>query len=580
MSDPNDAEPMAAASAGKAARLLPLLAGLTGYRAAWLGRDISAGLAVAAVGLPSAIAYPAIAGLPAETGLYASIAAAIGYALFGSSRRLCVGPDAATMTMLAAVLAAVVAAMPGTATLDPVAASAMLAILVGLLCLAARLLRLGVLATFLSRPILIGFFAGISISILVGQIGRVTGLSIEAKGLAGPILEVMREAVTIHWPTLALAAGLFALLQVANARRLPVPGPVVVVVLSVLLSWLFDFRGRGIAVVGDIPAGLPALGLPPLEGLPLVPLALGAGAVFLVAFGSGIVTARSFGDRAGEHVDPNAELVGFGGANIAAGLFGGFPVTSSDSRTAINLAVGGQSQIAGLASAAALVATLLFLREPLALLPIPALGAILVSAALGMIDLSSLRRLWQVSRIELLFALIAMAGAISFGVLNGVVVAVSATLVSLLVKDMYPRDALLGRIDGRDGFYKLHRAPDARPVEGLTLCLVQGALLFYNADYVGTRLARIVDDLGPEARWFVLDASAVIHVDSTGAAMLDAFAARLDARGIAFGIAELHAEARDLLERAGLVGRIGPTMLFDDLQDALAAFRRSEATAP
>jgi high affinity sulfate transporter 1 len=571
---------MAAASAGKAARLLPLLAGLTGYRAAWLGRDISAGLAVAAVGLPSAIAYPAIAGLPAETGLYASIAAAIGYALFGSSRRLCVGPDAATMTMLAAVLAAVVAAMPGTATLDPVAASAMLAILVGLLCLAARLLRLGVLATFLSRPILIGFFAGISISILVGQIGRVTGLSIEAKGLAGPILEVMREAVTIHWPTLALAAGLFALLQVANARRLPVPGPVVVVVLSVLLSWLFDFRGRGIAVVGDIPAGLPALGLPPLEGLPLVPLALGAGAVFLVAFGSGIVTARSFGDRAGEHVDPNAELVGFGGANIAAGLFGGFPVTSSDSRTAINLAVGGQSQIAGLASAAALVATLLFLREPLALLPIPALGAILVSAALGMIDLSSLRRLWQVSRIELLFALIAMAGAISFGVLNGVVVAVSATLVSLLVKDMYPRDALLGRIDGRDGFYKLHRAPDARPVEGLTLCLVQGALLFYNADYVGTRLARIVDDLGPEARWFVLDASAVIHVDSTGAAMLDAFAARLDARGIAFGIAELHAEARDLLERAGLVGRIGPTMLFDDLQDALAAFRRSEATAP
>lgn len=572
MSTPADCAPPPAG--GGARRLIPT--GLAAFRPAMLGRDVSAGLAVAAVGLPSAIAYPAIAGLPAETGLYASIAAALGYGLFGASRRLCVGPDAATMTMLAGVLATVVAAIPEGAGAGRADAAAAIALIVGGLCLIARALRLGVLATFLSRPILIGFFAGISLSILIGQIGRVTGASIAAGGLFAPPAELLREAATIHWPTVALAAALFVLLQLL--RRSPVPGPIIVVALSVLLSWLFDFRGLGIAVVGDVPTGLPTLALPSFDGMPFGPLLLGAGAVFLVAFGSGIVTARSFGDRTGDRVDPNAELVGFGGANLAAGLAGGFPVTASDSRTAIDIAVGGSSQVAGLASAAALVVTLLFLGEPLALLPIPALGAILVSAALGMIDVASLRRLWRVSRIEFAFAMIAFAGAVSFGVLNGVVVAVVATLVYLLVKSMYPRDALLGRVDGRDGFYKLHRVPEARPVPGLTLCLVEGTLLFYNADYVGARLAAIADALGPDARWFVLDASAIVQIDSTGAAALDAFAGRLEARGIALGIVELHAEAKALLERTGFIERIGPTMLFDDLQDALAAFRREPRT--
>ncbi len=572
MSTPADHAPPP--PAGWAWRLIP--PGLAVFRPALLGRDVSAGLAVAAVGLPSAIAYPAIAGLPAETGLYASIAAAIGYALAGPSRRLCVGPDAATMTMLAGVLATVVAALPDTAGAGRADAAAAIALIVGGLCLIARVFRLGVLATFLSRPILIGFFAGISLSILIGQIGRVTGASIAAGGLFAPPAELLREAETIHWPTVALAAALFALLQLL--RRSPVPGPIVVVALSVLLSWLFDFHGLGIAVVGAVPTGMPTLAMPSLDGMPFGPLILGAGAVFLVAFGSGIVTARSFGDRSGDRVDPNAELIGFGGANLAAGLAGGFPVSSSDSRTAINVAVGGRSQVSGLVSAAALVVTLLFLAEPLALLPIPALGAILVSAALGMIDVASLKRLWRVSRIEFAFAMIAFAGAVGFGVLNGVVVAVVATLVYLLLKSMYPRDALLGRVDGRDGFYKLHRVPAARPVPGLTLCLVEGTLLFYNADYVGGRLATIADGLGPDARWFVLDASAIVQIDSTGAAALDDFAGHLKARGIALGIVELHAEAKALLDRTGFVDRIGPTMLFDDLQDALAAFRRATLT--
>ena len=263
--------------------------------AAWLRNDFPAGLAIAAVGLPSAIAYPAIAGLPPETGLYASIAPLVAYAVFGPSRQLIVGPDAATMTVLAGVLTAVLAATPGEA--DRVGVAAVLALVVGALYLLARLLRLGVLATFLSRPILTGFFAGVSLSILIGQIGRMTGVRIEAEGLVAPLVELAQKAGSIHLPTLLLAAAMFVLLQVVRVTRFPVPGPVVVVVVSVLLSALFDFEGRGIAVVGDIPAGLPALTLPRLAGLPVDTILLGAAAIFLVSFGAGIVTARSFGAR-------------------------------------------------------------------------------------------------------------------------------------------------------------------------------------------------------------------------------------------------------------------------------------------
>ena len=358
-----------------------------------------------------------------------------------------------------------------------------------------------------------------------------------------------------------------------QATRLPVPGPVVVVVLAVVLSAALDFEGRGIAVVGDIPAGLPSLAIPTLSALPMRELLLGAAAVFLVSFGAGIITARSFGARGNYRVDPNGELVGFGAANIASGLFGGFPITASDSRTAVNMAVGGKTQVASLVSAAALIATLLYLNGALRILPIPALGAILAAAALSLIDFDSLRQIWRISRMEFAFALIAMWGAISLGALEGVMIAVAATFAYVLSKKMFPRDAMLGRIPGRAGFYKLHRSPEARPVPGLAVCLIEGSLLFFSVDHVKERLAAIADDLPPDTRWFVIDASAIAQVDSTAAAMLEEFRADLARRGIALGFAELHAEVRALLERAGLLARIGPSMIFQDLEEAMRAFR-------
>ncbi len=558
-------------------RRLPILTSLSGYQAGWLRGDVSAGLAIAAVGLPSAIAYPAIAGLPPETGIYASIWPLVAYAIFGPSRQLIVGPDAATMTVLASVLAAVLATAPPTA--DRLAIAALLALGVGVLCLLARALRLGVVASFLSRPILIGFFAGISLSILIGQIDRFTGIDIEADGLVGPIVELIGRLGSVHLPSLVLALSMFALLQVARITRFIVPGPVVVVVLSVMLSALLDFEGRGIAVVGDIPAKMLSLTLPDLAGLPVETLVLGSVAIFLVSFGAGVVTARSFAARGGYAVDSNRELVGFGAANLAAGLSGAFPVTASDSRTAVNMSVGGRSQVAGIVAALALIATVLFLGPALRILPIPALGAILAATALSLIDLAGLRQLWRISRMEFVFALIAMWGPISLGVLNGVIIAVAATLVYLLHKMMYPRDAMLGRIPGRYGFYKLHRHPEARPVPGLAICLVQGSLLFFNTDHVKARLQELAAELPVGTLWFVIDAGSIPQIDSSAATMLDELREEFASRGIALGLAELHAGARDVLERAGVIERIGPAMVFDDLEDVAVALGPEQRAA-
>ncbi|MBD9374539.1 SulP family inorganic anion transporter [Rhizobium sp. ARZ01] len=555
---------------------LPLFRGLSGYRIGWLRNDISAGLSIAAVGLPSAIAYPVIAGLPPQTGIYASIVAPIAYAIFGVSRRLVVGPDAGTMTVLAAAMASIAATLPAASPIDRVALASILALGVGIACLGASILRLGVLATFLSRPILVGFFAGISLSILIGQLGRMTGMKIESDGLVAPLVELAGKRDMIHWPTVALAAGMLLVLQAARALRSPVPGPVVVVVLAVVLSALFDFRSHGIAVVGDIPSGLPSFSLPLIAGLPVDSLVLGSAAIFLVSFGSGVVAARSFGARTGEPVDANRELIGLGSAQVAAGMFGSFPISFSDSRTAINLSVGGHSQLAGLVSAIALVATLLFLNDALRILPVAALAAILVSAALSLIDVHELRQIWRISRMEFAFALITMWGAISLGVLNGVVIAIAATLVYLLRNMMFPRDAFLGRISGRDGFYKLHRFPEAQGVPGFVIWILEGNLLFFNTDYVRGRLNEIAVALPPETRWFVLDAGAIAQMDSTAVAMLEDVRADLGARGVALCLAELHAEAKALLMRGGLIDRVGPSNVFEDLDDALQAFRAAE----
>jgi len=551
---------------------LRVFASLAGYRPSWLRADIGAGLAVAAVGLPSAIAYPAIAGLPPQTGIYASIVPMVAYAFFGPSRKLIVGPDAAIMTVLAAAMTAAVASVPGGLGISPSSLAATLAAGAGIVYLLAWALRLGVIASFLSRPILVGFFTGISLSILIGQIRRITGVEVESGGLLRPVAELVAKSAMIHWPSVALAAAMFAVLQVGRAVRLPLPAPVLVLLLSIMLSAGLDLHGHGVAIVGEVPSSPPQFMLPRFDVLPLQTLVLGSAAIFVVSFGSGIITARSLGALSGETVEPNRELVGFGAANIAGGLFGALPVGASDSRTAVNIGAGGRSQVASVVAAATLLSTLMFLGPALRIIPIPVLGAILVSTAIGLIDIRALRRLWRLSRMEFAFAMIAMWGPIGLGVLTGVLIAAAATLIYILRRTMFPRDAMLGRVPGREGFYKLHHTAQARPVAGLAIFLAQGDLLFFNADYMLARLHATATELPRGTRWLVIDAGAMSQIDSSGADILLEFARECREHGPRLALAELHAEARKMLERGGVIECVGADMVFEVLDDAYRAF--------
>jgi sulfate permease, SulP family len=340
--------------------ILPIWADLRRYRREWLAHDLLAGLGIAAIAIPIGIAYPAIAGLPPVTGLYATIFPLVAYALFGSSRQHVVGPDTAASTVLASSLI-----LLSADTVDErVALASSLAVLVGVLCLLANRLRLGFIADFLSHPILVGYLCGIALALFAGQIGRFTGMSIIAHGFIRPFVELARRIDEIHGPTLAFAAGLFVLLRIMRLLTPRVPGPLVAVALAIALSITRDLSGEGLALVGEIATGLPTVVLPDLRSMASEEFALSAIGIFVVSFISGIVTARSFATRNRYRIDADRELIGFGAANVAAGLFGGFPVAGADSRTAINDALGGKTQVAGLVAAVSLAFSLLFLTPP------------------------------------------------------------------------------------------------------------------------------------------------------------------------------------------------------------------------
>src|SRR5689334_8216717 len=351
---------------GMLRRLFPLARQLAGYRSAWLSADILAGLSVAAVALPTAIAYPAIAGLPPEAGLYAAILPPIGYALFGPSRQLMIGPDTATTIMLASVLAGFGLAAPD----QRVVVAAAFALSVGFCCVVAGLVGLGFIANFLSRPVLMGFLSGVAIDLLIGQLDRLTAVPVQSSGFARPLIEFAGKLDRLHLPTLLVGVGLFALLRLLRRVAPRVPGALIAVAVGIGLAIVFDLSSRGVALVGAIPRSLPMLTLPvPMPAsVDVDSIVLGTLGILLVSFVSGIVTAHSFGAKNRYAVDADRELIGFGAANIAAGLFGGSPVTASDSRTAVNDAMGGRTQVVGLVAAGGLLAAVLFLGQALAYL--------------------------------------------------------------------------------------------------------------------------------------------------------------------------------------------------------------------
>jgi high affinity sulfate transporter 1 len=557
-------------------QFLPILDQLRTYKPAWLKADLAAGLSVAAVSLPSAIAYPAIAGLPTEVGIYATVFSLVGYALLGASRKLMIGPDTATCIMLASVLAT----LGATGADERVALTVALSLLVGIACALAGVLRLGFLANFLSRPMLVGFLAGISISLIIGQIKRLTGVDINTDGLLRPILSLAAHLGEIHLATLLTGLATLILLRVMKAVIPGLPAPLIAIVLGIAASAAFDLEGHGVAVVGALPEIAFSLNAPALNRLADPSLYGGALAIAIVGFGSGIVTARSFARKDHSNLDADKELFGFGAANVTSGLFGGFPVSASDSRTAVNFAIGGQTQLTALIAAATVALSVLFIAHLLSILPTAILGAILVSAAIDLIDLRELRALYRISRAEFTFAILTLLGVVLVGVLQGVFIAIAATLANMFWMTSHPRLALLGRIHGKAGLYKLHRYPEANAIPGMTIVVLEAPLIFFNADFVKQKLLKIADAQRAGAAWFILDASAVNSLDSTGVETLEQLRSHLAEQGVTFGVADPNSAVRRVLDRAGVSVAMGQDFIFPSTEAAAVAYETLYPASP
>jgi high affinity sulfate transporter 1 len=556
---------------GRLARLAPGLSALVHYRFAEdFHRDLVAGISVAAVGLPVAIAYAQLAGFNPVVGLYSSILPLVAYAIFGTSRQLIVNPDAAACAMIAAAVGPVAA--PDTE--QYLSLSIALTFLTGLFCVGASFFRLGALADFLSRPILVGFLNGIAISIFLGQIGKLLGFSMESSGIMPRLLELFAKLPHLHVPSLAVGMGSFVVLFL-TLRFLPrIPAALAVLVAAGVVTAALRLDTHGVAILGKVPAGLPPLRwpAPPLADLPS--MVADAAGLALVLFTSGVLTARSFASKGGYAIDVDREFAAFGAANIASALSQGFAVTGADSRTAMAVAAGGRTQVTGLVAAGAIAAVLLFLTAPLQYVPVPALGAVLVFAAISLIDVRTLRDIWKIDRIEVGLAVTTMLGVVAVGAINGILIAVGLALARFVKQTARPRDEVLGKVEGLAGLHSVERHPAATTFPGLALFRFNAPLTFFNADHFKQRALAAADAAGSDLRWFVIDAIPMSDIDINGLYALRDLREVLEARGTTLVLAGRRTEFLDWLREIDVYRKEHETHIFPTLRQALKAFRR------
>jgi len=546
---------------------------LGAYRREWLRYDVAAGLSVAAVALPVAIAYAQLAGFPPVVGLYASILPLVVYAALGTSRQLIVNPDAATCAMVAAIVAPLAA---GDASLDN-ALAVSLAVLAGLACIIAGFFRLGFIADFLGKPVLVGFMNGIAIDIVLGQIGKVFGFSIESGRIFPRLIEFISKLSRTHVATLAVGVTTFVVMLGVRRFFPRLPAPLIAVVVAVAIVEAFALDQSGVAVLGAVPAGLPAFGWTPIPAGHVVPLLTGAAGLALVSFTSGMVTARSFATRNRYEIDVDREFIALGACNVAAGLSQGFAVTGADSRTAVNDAMGGKTQVTGLVAAATIAVILLFFTGPLRYLPGSALGAVLISAGIGLFDWRALVRFYRIQEGEFLVCVAAMLGVVTLGALQGIALAIALAMLVLLVRSSRPADAVLGRVEGLQGFYDVAHHEGATSVPGLVLYRFTASVIFYNAPYFSRRVLAVAE-ANAGATWLVVDGAPIVHLDSTGADTLVALADDLRARGMRLAIAGALPQVRRMLERSGALERLGADALFPTLRAAVEAYDKRGQT--
>jgi sulfate permease, SulP family len=553
-------------------RLVPVSEHVPGYRRGTARRDLTAALTIAAVAVPSAMAYAEVAGLSPVNGLYALLLPTVVYALLGTSRQLVIGPEGSISALVgASVLGLAVAGSQEAARL-----AGTLALLVAACFVLARLLRLAWLADYLSRPVLIGYIHGVAAVLIIGQLSKLLGLDVKAVDPIPQLVEVIRELGDTSLATLAVGLGALGVLLALRFLAPRFPAALVVVVGGIVLSSALALSEHGVAVVGTIPSGLPSIGLPSTSAadtLTLVPAAVG---LFLVTFADAILTARSYAGKHGQHVDAGQELVAFAGASAAAGLSQGFPVGASGSRTAVSDSVGVRTQVGALLSAGVIVVILLFLTEPIGDLPKAVLGATIVAAALGLVDPAAWRALAATDHVELAIAGVTAAGVLLTGVLEAIVFAVGLSIVDVVRRSARPHDAVLGWVErlGRYADVSVHRGASVTP--GVVVYRIDDRVFFANASYVKGRVQEAVRGAPTPARWLVVDGEAITHIDSAGLGAIDELTRDLARAGVTLVVARLKSGMRQRFDEGGVTASIGPTRFHPTVRAAVAACREED----
>ncbi len=554
-------------------RAMPVAGELPRYRARTARGDVIAGVTVAALAIPSAMAYAEVAGVSPVNGLYALLLPTVAYVLLGSSRQLVIGPEGSISTLIAAAfLSLAVAGSPDAAEL-----AAMLALLVAACFALAWVLRLGWVADYFSRPVLVGYIHGVAVILVIGQLGKLLGLSIDARDPLPQLWEVVRELGSVSGATIVLGAVALAILLVLGRVMPRLPAALLVVVAAIGLSWALDLQAHDIAVVGPIPSGLPSFDLPSPAWNDVVHLLPAAVGIFLVAFADEILTARSFAGKHNQHVRASQELLAMGAANAAAGVTQGFSIGASGSRTAVNDNMGARSQIAGIVAAGTVLVILLFLTEPVQYLPKAVLGAVIVSAAIGLVDLNAWRSLAAVDHVEVAIAGVTTGCVVVFGVLEALAFAVGLSVIDTVRRSASPHDAVLGWVERlrRYADVSLHRSATVTP--GVVVYRLDDRLFFANARYFKGRVREAIRGARTPVSWLVFDAEAVTHADSTGLEALEELTEDLRRDEITLVVARLRTHMAEQFDLSGLTQVIGPEHFYPTVHGAVQAFDRSQA---
>ena len=556
-------------------RWVPGLRTVRTYERKWARPDVIAGIVLAAILVPQGMAYAELAGLPPVTGLYTTIACLVAYAIFGPSRILVLGPDSSISPM---IFAALVPLLVGGDTHRAIALAGMLAVIVALIEIGMGVARLGFVADLLSNEVQVGYMNGLALVIIVGQLPKLFGYSTDAEGFGPEIKAFFLHLDSTVGAALAIGLGVLAILLVLPRFTRALPAVLLGIVAATIISASFALDNHGVATVGSLPKGLPKPALPWTKFSDIGPLLIAAVGITLVSLADTIATSASFGARRGEEVDPNHEMIGIGTANLAAGFLQGFAVSTSGSRTAVVEQAGARSQLASVVGAAIVAALLLFFNSLLADLPQSALAAVLIGAALSLLNTGALVRYWRVRKSALVLSVIASLGVVALGVLQGIVIAIALAVALYFRRGWQPRGAVLGRADAIGGWHDVKRYPDAVQLPGIVVFRWEAPLFFANCSSFRNQVRAIVRS--GDVTWVVVECEAITDIDVSAAEMLEQFDKELNASGIHLVFVELRTRLEHLVQRYGLFETLDRDRFYPTLNAGLNAVAAEQRHPP